>query len=236
MFLFPVGDPKGVRYRSLPFATLTIIFINVAVYLFELLATYPDGYVGAVRTLGMAPLTVRTQTDLAALTAFTSMFLHARSQLALHLIGNMVVLWTFGRRVEDACGPLRFVMFYFTAGLCANLLQILSSDPGSDIPAIGASGAVAGVMGAYLVLFPGTRIRAIFWVVIPIPYPFQMRAFWFIIPWLVLQLLPSIDILQGAEYYSVAYFAHLGGFLGALLIFLFLRKDALYRYVAGIDL
>lgn len=241
MFLFPVGDPEGVRYRSAPVATIGLILVNVVMYLLELVVPFPAGYENMVFTLGMVPMAVHRQLDLAALSGITSMFMHAREDalfgvLSLHLIGNMIVLWTFGRRVEDACGPVRFVVFYFTAGLCADLLFIVTAGKDSTVPVIGASGAVAGVMGAYLVLFPGARIRTIFWVIVPIPYPITLRAFWYLVPWLILQLLPALDMLQGYTVGNVAYFGHLGGFLGALLIFLFLRKDALYRYITGVDL
>ncbi len=236
MLFFPIGDPQGLRYRSRSYAVFAIIALNIAAYLLELSVSYPDGYVDMVYTLGMTPVAVRNQTGLGGLTAITSLFLHSRANIPMHLIGNMVVFWCFGRRVEDACGHVRFLLFYMTAGLCANLLQLLLSAPDETIPSIGASGAVAGVMGAYLVLFPTARIRTIFWVIIPIPYPIYMRAFWYLIPWLIFQVLPSIDVVSGTAEYGVAYFAHLGGFLGALLIFLFLRKDALYRYLVGVDL
>ncbi|GAB4436895.1 MAG: rhomboid family intramembrane serine protease [Anaerolineae bacterium] len=237
MFLFPIGDPEGVRYRSIPIATIALVLANVIVYAFEFLAPYPEGYERMVYALGMAPTVVHNQFGFGALSGVTSMFMHSREGLlSLHLIGNMVYLWTFGRRVEDACGPVRYMVFYFTAGLCSALLFILASGLDSPIPVIGASGAVSGVMGAYLILFPGARIRTIFWVVVPIPYPLYLRAFWFLIPWLVYQLLPAIDQLQGYGLSSVAYFGHLGGFFGALSIFLFLRRDALYRYVTGVDL
>ncbi len=240
MFLFPISDPEGVRYRSLPIATIAIVLVNVLVYFFEALAPYPDGYERMVYVLGMAPVAVHNQIGLAGLSSVTSMFMHAREEvlgaLSLHLIGNMIYLWTFGRRVEDACGPVRYLLFYFTVGLCADLLFIITAGLDSPIPVIGASGAVSGVMGAYLVLFPSARIRTIFWVVVPIPYPVKIRAFWFLIPWLAIQLLPALDILSGFDVGAVAYFGHLGGFLGALLIFLFLRKDALYRYFTGVDL
>ncbi len=236
MFLFPVGDPEGVRYRSRPYATIAIIVLCVAAYIAEMMASYPEGYIYIVQALGMSPKEVRTPEHLGALTAITSMFLHGRDTIPMHLLGNMLYLWTFGRRVEDACGPFRFTLFYLMAGFCAGLLHLLLTEPDATIPLIGASGAVSGVMGAYLVLFPGARIRTIFWVVVPVPYPIRIRAVWFLVPWLMLQVLPSLDVVGGTGQYGIAFLAHIGGFLGALFIFLYLRKDALYRYITGVDL
>jgi membrane associated rhomboid family serine protease len=240
MIFFPIGDPTPVRYRTRPYATIIIIALNVLVYIW-LLTLSEEGYREAAYTLGSSPATIRSQSELAALSMITATFMHAReATLHLHIIGNMVFLWTFGRRVEDACGPFRFVLFYIVCGATASLLHFLIAINRDDasIPSIGASGAVAGVMGAYLVLFYHAKIRTFLWpppLPFPIPYPIRLRAFWYLIPWFVFQVLLTADAVSGIQQ-SVGYDAHLGGFLGALLVFLFLRKDALYRYVSGAEL
>lgn len=141
------------------------------------------------------------------LTLFSSMFLHGGF---LHLSGNMLYLWIFGNNIEDTLGHLRFLVFYLLAGLAAALLQVLS-DPQSTTPMIGASGAVAGVLGAYLLLFPHARILTamfIFFFIRLIRVPaLLILGFWFF-----MQLL---GVASGAET-GVAFFAHIGGFLAGL--------------------
>jgi len=149
-------------------------------------------------------------------TLFTSMFLHGGW---LHIGGNMLFLWIFGNNVEDSMGRIRFIVFYLLCGLLAGLAQ-LATDPSSHVPNIGASGAIAGVLGAYLVLYPRARVLTavfliVFFTIIEVP------AFLVLGAWFLLQLVDGAGSV-GAGGGGIAYFAHIGGFLaGALLIHLF---------------
>ena len=143
------------------------------------------------------------------LTIFSSMFLHGGF---LHLFGNMLYLWIFGNNIEDTLGHLRFLLFYLVCGLVAGLAQVFSN-PESTVPMIGASGAVAGVLGAYLLLFPGARILTLFFIFIFIKFirlpALVVLGFWFFI-----QLLG----VWGGSISNVAFFAHVGGFIAGLLL------------------
>jgi membrane associated rhomboid family serine protease len=143
------------------------------------------------------------------LTIFSSMFLHGGF---LHLFGNMLYLWIFGNNIEDTLGHLRFLLFYLVCGLVAGLAQVFSN-PESTVPMIGASGAVAGVLGAYLLLFPGARILTLFFIFIFIKFvrlpALIVLGFWFFI-----QLLG----VWGGSISNVAFFAHVGGFIAGLIL------------------
>jgi len=153
---------------------------------------------------------------------FTSMFLHGSW---MHLIGNMWFLWIFGNNVEDSMGHLRFLVFYLLTGLVAALGHVFT-DPGSAIPMVGASGAISGIMGAYLVLYPRAAVHTLFFFlffirVVPIP-AWVMLGYW-----MVIQVTASILTPAGGG--GVAYMAHIGGFLaGVVLIFVF-RNPKLVR-------
>jgi membrane associated rhomboid family serine protease len=153
-------------------------------------------------------------------TIFTSMFLHGSF---LHLGGNMLFLWIFGNNIEDSMGRVRFVVFYLLGGLAALGLQIVT-DPDSAIPTVGASGAIAAVLGAYALLYPRARVVTvifiiIFFTVVQLP-ALVVLGFWF-----VLQLLPAFSEPMGEGGGGIAYFAHIGGFVfGLLVIKLFANK------------
>jgi membrane associated rhomboid family serine protease len=155
-------------------------------------------------------------------TPLTSMFLHGGW---LHLLGNGLFLWIFGNNVEDSMGRLRFLIFYLVCGLAAAAVQIAIS-PASPVPMVGASGAIAGVLGAYLVLYPRVRVHVLFvWVIFVqvIVVPAYLMLLW----WIGLQLLMGLPALHGVDDAStggVAFWAHIGGFLaGALLVKLFVN-------------
>jgi membrane associated rhomboid family serine protease len=143
------------------------------------------------------------------LTLFSSMFLHGGF---LHLIGNMLYLWIFGNNIEDTLGHLRFLLFYLIAGLCAALTQVFS-DPQSTTPMIGASGAVAGVLGAYLLLFPRARVLTLMFIFIFIRL-IRVPALIVLGVWFLIQILSVSGGMEG----SVAFFAHIGGFLAGLIL------------------
>jgi len=271
-FPMPFMDNGNVRYSSIPIMTLTIILINSLVFLLFQAPNYYQGsiqfstgnettglhmyydYLVQVWTYGYRDALVHQQAGIGALSAFTSVFMHAEMW---HLIGNMIFLWTFGRRVEDACGAWRFLLFYIIAGVIANIGYDLLNGTQEGLPGIGASGAIAGVMGAYLILFPGTLIRC-FWgigIILRVPVMIVLKIFkksksiqdaplfrwtidlpaWtFLIVWLAINTLPSIRVIQGqGKMVGVNTLAHLTGFMGSLFIFLFVKKDMVTRYFSG---
>jgi membrane associated rhomboid family serine protease len=156
---------------------------------------------------------------------FTSMFLHGSW---LHLLGNMWFLYLFGNNVEDSMGRLRFLVFYLLSGVAAALLQV-ALDPGARVPMVGASGAISGVMGGYLLLYPRVRVYSF----VPIGFilmPIALPAWTMLIYWFVIQLLGGVTMVAGAQGGGVAFWAHVGGFVaGLVLVKLFARPD----YVAA---
>jgi membrane associated rhomboid family serine protease len=146
------------------------------------------------------------------LTIFTSMFLHGS---LLHIGGNMLYLWIFGNNVEDVLGKVRYLLFYFVCGFVAAVAQILTG-PSSLIPTLGASGAIAGVLGAYWLLYPNARV----WSIVPffIYFLAPIRAYWVLGFWIVLQVFQGVEGLGMQRGGGVAYFAHIGGFASGLLI------------------
>jgi membrane associated rhomboid family serine protease len=166
---------------------------------------------------------VRVPSEPALLTVLTSMFMHGGW---LHIAGNMLFLWIFGNNVEDSMGRGRFVVFYLLCGLLAALAQLLT-DASSDVPNIGASGAIAGVLGGYILLYP--RARVLTAVVLIVFFTFvEIPAYLVLGVWFLLQVLDGSTALGGQEAGGgVAYFAHIGGFLaGVLLIRLFATRKA----------
>jgi len=150
--MLPLNDVENNRYTSFPFMTVALILINILV-LFSTIGNLETFYL-----YGTTPTLVISQQGGGALSAITHIFLHGGF---MHLISNMLILWVFGRRVEDVCGPWRFLGFYLAAGLTADIISTITR-LNSDIPGVGASGALYGVMAAYLMLFPKGRIRVLF--------------------------------------------------------------------------
>jgi membrane associated rhomboid family serine protease len=197
--LIPLGDASR-RPRSFAVVTTLIVVVNVYVFLKELM--YGDAFVWAWSAI---PVRVLHGHDWISL--LTSMFMHASW---MHIIGNMVYLWAFGREIEDAMGGVRFAIFYLAGGFVAMLAQILG-DPSSQIPALGASGAIAAVMGAFIVTYPRDRIRTLLIIFIFIRVTFIPAAvligFWFLIQ------LFDFGMVTQVKTGGVAYLAHIGGFL-----------------------
>jgi membrane associated rhomboid family serine protease len=197
--LIPLGDASR-RPRRFAVVTTVIVVLNVYVFLKELM--YGDAFVYAWSAI---PSRVLHGHDW--ITLFTSMFMHASW---MHIIGNMIYLWAFGREIEDAMGGVRFLFFYLAGGLVAMLAQILG-DPNSRIPALGASGAIAAVMGAFIVTYPRDRIRTLLFIFIFIRITFIPAAiligFWF------LTQLFNFGMVAQVKTGGVAYLAHIGGFL-----------------------
>jgi membrane associated rhomboid family serine protease len=197
--LIPLGDASRPQNRFAVVTTL-IIVLNVWVFFQEL--TYGDPFVAA-----WSAVPIRIIHGRALITIVTSMFMHAGW---MHIIGNMIYLWAFGREIENAMGPIRFAAFYLIGGIVAMSAQILG-DPFSRIPSLGASGAIAAVMGAFLITFPRDRIRTfvfffIFFRITLIPAALLI-GFWFLIQ--VFNVGAVAQVRTG----GVAYLAHIGGFL-----------------------
>jgi len=227
--MLPLNDTQPNRYGSLPLVTITLIALNTVVLIWEY--TLPEE---SIRTLfsvfGFTPSLVWAREGAGMISSITGTFLHGG---LYHLLGNMLFLWVFGRRVEDACGPARFLLYYLFAGASANLITALVQ-PAEHIPGIGASGAIFGVMGAYLILFPGGRIR-ILWFISFVPIWPKIRAFWVLLYYLAIQIPPAFDSYLNGVQYNVGYWAHLGGFAACVFIVLFMRPEAFARFMSGAD-
>jgi membrane associated rhomboid family serine protease len=197
--LIPLGDASR-RTQRFAIVTTLIVVVNAYVFLKELM--YGDAFVYA-----WSAIPVRVLHGHDWITLLTSMFMHASW---MHIIGNMIYLWAFGREIEDAMGGVRFLFFYLAGGLVAMLAQILG-DPSSRIPALGASGAIAAVMGAFIVTYPRDRIRTLLFIFIFIRITFIPAAiligFWF------LTQLFNFGMVTQVKTGGVAYLAHIGGFL-----------------------
>ncbi|MEM8499114.1 MAG: rhomboid family intramembrane serine protease [Pseudomonadota bacterium] len=156
---------------------------------------------------------------------FSSMFMHGSW---MHILGNMWFLWIFGGNVEDSMGPIRFLIFYLLSGLAAAGAQV-AVEPGSGVPMVGASGAIGGVMGAYIVLYPKVKVHLLLILIIIIT-TIRVPAVLMLGYWFALQFLGGFSSL-GSEGGGVAFWAHIGGFVaGALLVFLFKDNDLLRRH------
>jgi membrane associated rhomboid family serine protease len=192
--------------RSYPVITTTLIVINILVFLWSLF-----DFENIILTWGFTPA------NFVLVTFLTSMFLHGGID---HIFGNMLFLYIYGDNVEDRLSAPVFIAFYLMAGVFAGFVHFLSA-PGSEIPAIGASGAISGVLGAYLVMFPRVKVRAIgpFYMIYRIP-AYVLIGFWFI-----LQLIFGAISFVGMTGSGIAFFAHIGGFVfGVAAIFIFGSK------------
>lgn len=239
--MFPIRDDNPQILT--PYATLAIIGLNAFAWIFlqgfgatrpllESICSYglvPAQLLQSTPAAGdfirLGPQFVCAPGGLGWLTVLSSMFMHGSW---LHIIGNMWFLWIFGNNVEDAMGTLRFVAFYLLCGLAAAGLQIVSN-PGSDVPMVGASGAIGGVMGAYIVLYPRVHVHMLVFLGFFVT-TFAMPAVFMLAYWLVIQLVSGLVSL-GGQGEGVAFWAHVGGFLaGMALIFPFRNKALLARH------
>jgi len=208
--MFPIGDDNTAR-RTVPWVTYGLIALNVLFFFAEL-----SGGDAFIQQWAFVPRRFLANPAGDFLTLFTSIFMHAGWA---HLLGNMLYLWIFGDNVEDRFGHLKFTAFYLVCGLAATAAQLAFST-GSNIPNLGASGAIAGVLGAYILMFPQGKVSVLMGRrVIPMP------ALVVIGFWIVLQFFSGIGALAtttSAETGGVAYMAHIGGFIaGFALTFLF---------------
>lgn len=214
--MIPIGDDNRNRLRT-PVVTWLLIAANAFVFVF-LQGFGTDGRV--IESFSLVPAEILTGRDLGAptpvfvyLTALTSLFMHGG---LAHIGGNLLFLSVFGDNVEDRLGHLRFLLFYLLAGVlaaAAHVLVCLLTGDGLSTPTLGASGAISGVMGAYLRLFPGNRVRVLVFSFIPT----TVSAALAIGMWFVFQLINGLGYLGGARLDGVAYAAHIGGFLYGFL-------------------
>ena len=202
--MFPIGDDNTSR-RTVPLVTYALIALNVLFFFVEL--SGGDAFIGK---WAFVPSRFLANPFGDFLTLFTSMFMHAGW---VHLGGNMLYLWIFGDNVEDRFGHIKFTIFYLLCGLAATFAQLAFS-VGSNVPNLGASGAIAGVLGAYILLFPQGKVR-----VLQGQRVIQVPALIVIGLWIVLQFFSGIgSIANTAQTGGVAYMAHIGGFRGGVCV------------------
>jgi len=199
--------------------TLIIIALNVLVFLYEVTRT-PVGREVLIVHYGMIADRVHWET------LVTSMFLHSGWW---HLIGNMWFLWVYGRNIEDLFGSVKFLFFYLACGIVAGLIQ-MAADPHSVIPTIGASGAIAGIMGAYLSKLPQSRIVTIIFLFIFFT-TLELPAYFPLIYWFVIQFFNGIGSLDSRQMSGqIAWFAHIGGFVGGWLMARLIKNRTRYLW------
>ena len=230
--MIPLSDENPARLR--PFVTWTVIGACVAAFFWQLSFSERAGE-ALIFALGFVPKNLFDHAATASvygvpwpwLTLFTSMFLHGGF---LHLGGNMLYLWIFGNNVEDAMGHGRFLLFYLTCGVIAALSEGFI-DPHSALPMLGASGAISGVLAAYVLIYPRARVN----VIIPLGillYPTKISALYVVGFWFLLQLINVAATTQGTP--GTAWGAHVGGFAAGILLTPFLSHFPLFgRYTRG---
>jgi membrane associated rhomboid family serine protease len=215
--LIPIRDDNP--YRRFPFVTLALIAANVLVFLRAGASPATVFHFGAI-PCDVIGRCVRMSADLRAsfpgrspaVSLFTSMFIHGS---IAHLVGNMLYLWVFGNNVEDRLGHVRYTLFYFVCGLAAAFAHIAVSGA-SQIPVVGASGAISGVLGAYLVLWPRARVLSILPAIVLIPV--EVSARFLLGMWFVMQLLLALAGVGASRGSGVAFFAHVGGFVAGYVL------------------
>jgi membrane associated rhomboid family serine protease len=215
--MLPLWD--DLPTKKFPLITVAIIVLNTIVYLYE--ASLGEKFTQFIYAMGLIPFEITHHTDLLPtgpsiiyLTIFTSMFMHGS---IIHLLGNMLFLWIFGNNVEEYLGRVNFIIFYLVCGLSAAFTQIFFN-PNSTMPMVGASGAIAGVLGAYLLLYPRARVTTVIFFgffirLIKIP-AVVVLSFWIIYQFLY--GISSLAVKTGEG--GVAWFAHIGGFIGGIIL------------------
>jgi rhomboid family protein len=207
--MFPVSDDNSQR-RTFPYVTTALVVLNVLVFLLEL--SQGEKF---ITDWAFIPARFSGEPGEDAVTIFTAMFMHGGW---MHLIGNMVFLWIFGDNVEDRIGHVKFLIFYLLAGLAATFAQYYVSS-NSAIPNVGASGAIAGVLGAYLLMFPQSRVNVLLGRQIV-----AMPAFAVLGLWILFQIISGFTLSdQRGDVGGIAYMAHIGGFVAGLAMALVTR-------------
>ncbi len=219
--MIPLRDDRPPR--TFAFATVAIIAANAAVFWHELSLGSPGRLDAFFASFALTPADlIHAPSPDTARTIFTSMFLHGGWA---HILGNMLFLWIFGRNVEDSIGHFKFLVFYLLCGIAAAAAQVALS-PNSTVPMIGASGAISGVLGAYLLLFPRARVLVLFpiWIFWRV---FYLPAILYLVFWFGLQLLSGMAVRNSMDVNGgVAFWAHVGGFIaGMFLIPVFKKRN-----------
>ena len=205
--MIPLRSTERVQAKT-P-VVIGLIAVNMLIFLYQF-SLDQFALTMFVERWGLIPDTISGNLQ----TIFTSMFLHGGW---LHVLGNMLFLWVFGRNVEDLIGSGRFLIFYLCCGLAAAVLQVVTN-PYSHVPTIGASGAIAGVMGAYLIKFPRARIGTLVFIVVFVT-TIEIPAWAMLVWWFVIQLFSGLGSLGTTNYSGgIAWFAHVGGFVAGMLL------------------
>jgi membrane associated rhomboid family serine protease len=220
--MIPISDENPTKLT--PYVTIGLILLCVGVYAWQF-HLKGDAYGDFMLHYGFTPSSLMSPqfeaTGIPAVPAvvsiFTAMFLHGG---VLHLIGNMLYLWIFGNNIEDAMGHARFLVFYLLSGVAAALTMAFM-DPSSVQPMVGASGAISGGLGAYMLLYPRARVTVLVPLLI-ILYPFRINAIWVVGVWFAMQLLA----LTGPDTSGIAWWAHVGGFAAGIVLTPFFKSSA----------
>jgi len=223
--MFPIRDHNPSR--RIPYVTYALIAMNVAVFLWGLAFVQTNAEISRLYVdYAMIPARITAGENYASL--FTSIFLHAGF---MHVAGNMLFLWIYGDNMEDEMGHVPFLIFYLATGILASMAHIMA-DPNSVIPTVGASGAIAGVMGGYLLLFPKAKVDIFVFLVVFIRI-FPIPAWIVLGLWFAMQLINGVGV--STEGGGVAYWAHAGGFIAGLLLTipLWLRLGATQFWAAN---
>jgi len=216
--MFPISDDNSAR-RTIPMVTYALIVLNVLFFFVEL-----SGGDAFIMQWAFVPSRFLANPVGDFLTLFTSMFMHAGW---VHLGGNMLYLWIFGDNVEDRFGHIQFAIFYLLCGLAATFAQMVFSMD-SVIPSLGASGAIAGVLGAYILMFPQQQVKVLVGRIVT-----PVSALIVIGLWIVLQFFSGVaSIAQTADTGGVAYMAHIGGFIAGFVLTFVFRGNSTRRLIA----
>ncbi len=226
--MIPLHDDNPTQIN--PIITVILIVCCIAVFLWQVFS--PPGLQQLiVMQLGVIPALLFDTMHLngetwvpPSATVFTSMFLHGGW---MHMIGNMLYLWIFGNNIEDAMGHGKFIVFYLLCGVIAVFAQALP-DPNSAVPMVGASGAISGVLGAYLLLYPKAKVLVGIPIVVYL-HTMRLPALWVLGAWFVMQLVTPLLIEQGEG--GVAFGAHIGGFIAGMLLIPFFKRPDLKLHV-----
>jgi rhomboid family protein len=205
---------------STPVVTICLIVVNILVFLHEFWLGIVDPYSlnHFMQVYSLRPAYFHV------VNVFTAMFVHASW---LHVLGNMLFLWVFGDNVEDILGHAKYLVFYLACGVAAAMAQV-AMDPASRIPMVGASGAIAGVMGAYLMKFPRSRVVMLFFLLFI--FTFDVPAWVMLIYWFALQVFGGFGSFTESAQGGVAFFAHVGGFVtGIVLIYVMGTRERYWR-------
>lgn len=201
-----------------PYVVYTLLMMNIFVFIYQLSIPY-EYYEEWYRRLGVVPANLFRESVMATiLPFFTSLFLHGG---LAHIAGNMLYLWIFGDNIESLLGHFRFFIFYITCGIVASLTQILI-DPTSNLPIIGASGAISGILGAYLIRYPRAKIQMLFWFFLFI-HRIWVPAVYVLGFWFLMQISNGLGALTFKQQGGVAWFAHIGGFFTGIVLLLILE-------------